>query len=120
MTLVPTRKTPAGQEYWDKVNKKTVLYPNGHKPEAVQTEGMVGQYSASGKVATLAKGEEVIVPSNKRDGLTAVELDVAELDIDGLREYAESKNVEIPGNMKKLETIRNHIIEELKGAADAQ
>lgn len=123
MTLVPTRKTPAGQEYWDKVNKKSVLYPHGSEPEDIQTEGMVGLYSTAGQLAdgikTALQSGEIIIPQNK-EGSTEGELTVAEMDIEQLRKHAEENGIEIPGNMKKLETIRQHIIEELNAAADAQ
>lgn len=119
MTLIPTRKTPAGQEYWDKVSKKTVLYPHHHIPESIQTDGMIGQYSTSGKTAPDEKNDKTVVPP-KNEGLTVVESTVDEMDIEQLRKHAEENGIEIPGNMKKLETIRQHIIEELNAAADAQ
>lgn len=116
MTLVPTRKTPAGQEYWDKVSKKTVFYPRGVISENIQTEGMVGQYSVSGKLPEFVKGMDLATTED----FTAIANPLEGMDIEQLRAYAEEKGVDIPGNMKKLETIRQHIIEELNATADAQ
>lgn len=110
MRFVPTRKTATGQEYWDKELKLVVHYLEGQSPpeELIQTEGMVGQYSVGGKIAEAIQVKKVPVVS------------IEEMDIDQLREHAEENGIEIPGNMKKLETIRQHIIEELNAVADAE
>lgn len=142
--LVPFRTTANGTEYWDKVNKKCVFYPNGTMPTEYvdQTDEMIGQYSASGKIAkpveTTTHVNEVIVTAEDAEALTDEanellddmsddkELDSIDLsddenedldlmDIDELRDYANEKGIAIPGNMKKAETIRAHIVVELNG-----
>lgn len=128
MTLVPMRKTSAGQEYWDKELKKVVFYPTGQSPddETIHTEGMVGQYAANGEVAKsievkLHLGEKIdSIEQQELSDKDIQEPTIDEMDIDGLRAYAEENSIDIPGNMKKLETIRQHIIEELNAVADSE
>lgn len=109
MTIyVKGRTTAAGTEYWNKDLKRTELFAPGTEPENVQTDGMVGKYSLSGKVADDEKNPPI--ETDPLDGM----------DAEQLREYAEENGIEVPGTMKKVETIRQHIVEELNAAADAQ
>lgn len=47
------------------------------------------------------------------------DINLNDMDVDQLLSFAEQNNIEVPGNMKKEETIRTHIAEQL-AAADAE
>ncbi|MCS1392988.1 Rho termination factor N-terminal domain-containing protein [Lysinibacillus boronitolerans] len=99
---VPIRTTANGTEYWDSEAKKTIFVPAGMRPAFEVTES---------PTTMLHKGETVkplVEPVFNLEGMTATQL----------REYAEENNIEVPGNLKKAETIREHIEEQL--AADAE
>lgn len=97
--LVPMRTTLNGTEYWDKKNKKAIFYPRGTEPAIadIQTEGMVGKWSASGKIA----------PTEQKQKNNIV-LDDA-TNIEQLRAFAKENNIELPANIKKEESIRKYI-----------
>ena len=107
---VPIRKTISGTEYWDTEAKRTLFVPNGKKPKFEVTKD---PESTIGGV-DLASGSDYTVVND-----TPVVSDPNELTTDELKTYAENSGIKIPGNMKKEETIRNYILEELAAAADA-
>lgn len=85
--LKQIRKTLTGQfEYWDTEKKLVVI--GG---------------------ADLAK--ETTEPID-----TETDINLDDMNVEQLLAFAEQNNIDVPGNMKKVETIRNHIAEEL--AAD--
>lgn len=108
---VLTRTTANGKEYWDNETKKVLFVPAGEKPSFEVTESpesmIVGIDLANGKDATVIDGQ-VAEPVFNLDGMTATQL----------REFAEENNIEVPGNLKKPDTIREYIEEQL--AADAE
>ncbi|AVK82444.1 hypothetical protein C3943_02220 [Lysinibacillus sp. B2A1] len=96
------RTTTNGTEYWDNEAKKILLVPAGEQPSFEVTES---------PTTMLHKGETVkplVEPVFNLEGMTATQL----------REFAEENNIEVPGNLKKPETIREYIEEQL--AADAE
>lgn len=99
---VPIRTTANGTEYWDNEVKKVLFVPAGDKPSFDVTES---------PTTMLHKGEIVKPleePLFNLDGMTTTQL----------REFAEENNIEVPGNLKKPETIREYIEEQL--AADTE
>ena len=103
--FVETRKTANGSEYWDAQNKKSVFVPIGQKPDFEVTENPKSMIYG----LDLAKGEdrtenhnEIVDNSNSLD----------DMEVDQLLAYAKENNIDVPGNMKKTETIREHIKEE--------
>lgn len=99
---VPIRTTANGTEYWDSEAKKVLFVPTGMRPAFEVTES---------PTTMLHKGETVkplVEPVFNLEGMTATEL----------REYAEENNIEVPGNLKKPDTIREYIEEQL--AADEE
>ena len=99
---IPIRKTSQGTEYWCNEDKRTVFLPTGVKPDFKVTEN---------PKSMLQKDD------SKTDDQTAVNLD--EMNVEQMLVYAKEKKVDVPGNMKKEETIRAHIIEQL-AAVDAE
>ncbi|MED4701624.1 hypothetical protein P9436_21535 [Lysinibacillus capsici] len=95
---VPIRTTANGTEYWDSEAKKVLFVPAGMMPSFEVTES---------PTTMLHKGETVKpltdAPLFNLDGMTATQL----------REYAEENNIEVPGNLKKPDTIREYIEEQL-------
>lgn len=108
------RRTVSGTEYWDTEAKKTLFVPTGEKPNfeiTVNPESMIGGVDlATGKDKTVVNGK-VVEPKTV--------INPKEMDIEQLISFGEENGIVVPGNMKKEDTIRNFIIEELNAAADA-
>ncbi|WAA10829.1 hypothetical protein [Fervidibacillus albus] len=64
----------------------------------------------------------VIGGSDLASNIINIESDISleELNANQLRSFAEQNGIDIPGNMKKEETIRSYIIEKLKTAVDSE
>lgn len=109
-----TRKTAMGTEYWDNVAKKVLYVPKGQKPNFEVTENpksmLMGVDLATGKDKTALNGEII-------DTETDINLD--DMGADELRSFADQNNIEVPGNIKKEETIRKYI-EEALTSSDAK
>ncbi|MEY2353289.1 hypothetical protein [Lysinibacillus capsici] len=108
---VPIRTTANGTEYWDSKDKRIRFVNVGDVPPFEVTENpesmIVGVDLANGKDSTVIDGQ-IVEPVFTLEGMNATEL----------REYAEENNIEVPGNLKKPETIREYIEEQL--AADEE
>lgn len=96
------RKTSNGNEYWDSEAKKILLVPAGEKPAFEVTESPTTMLHKGETVKPLAE------PVFNLDGMNATQL----------REFAEKNNIDVPGNLKKPDTIREYIEEQL--AVDAE
>lgn len=92
--IVETRKTAQGTEYWNNVAKKSLFVPAGEQPHFEVTNN---PKSMLGEADTNDQNE--------------INLDV--MDAGQLRSFAKQNNIEVPGNMKKEETIREYIAEQL-------
>jgi hypothetical protein len=95
---VEVRKSAQGTEYWDTKEKKVRFVPAGQEP-----------------------GFEVEKERKSKEGLKPVEVegkvtDLNSLNAEQLLAYAKDNDIEVPGNMKKEETIRNHIADQLTAA----
>jgi hypothetical protein len=95
---VKTRQTAQGIEYWDTKEKKVRLVPAGKEPG----------FEVTKDPKSMVKEEE------KRDTETDINLD--KMNAEQLLTFAKDNDIEVPGNMKKEETIRNHIAEQLNAA----
>jgi hypothetical protein len=108
---VEVRKSAQGAEYWNTKEKKIRFVPAGKKPGFEVTkdpESMVGGLDlATGKDVTTVDGVPV-------DNETEIDLD--SMNADQLKGFAKQNDIEVPGNMKKAETIRAHIKESLTAA----
>ncbi|MCS5501910.1 Rho termination factor N-terminal domain-containing protein [Lysinibacillus sp. A4] len=98
---VPIRTTANGTEYWDSEAKKVLFVPAGMRPSFEVTEKPESMLYVEVKPST-------DTPVFNLEGMTATQL----------REFAEENNIEVPGNLKKPETIRKYIEEQL--VADAE
>jgi hypothetical protein len=119
---VLTRSTAQGTEYWDAKEKKVLFVPAGEKPDfevTVNPESMVlGVDVAKGADQTVIQkkvGDKVLATKVIIDD---VEINLDEMDAEQLKDFASQNNIEVPGNMKREDTIRNHIVEELTSAAE--
>lgn len=102
--IVQTRITVTGTEYWDAENKKVIVVPRGHKPDFEVAENPSSMIYG----LDLAKGEDTTVINNK---IVDTVDNLEEMDAEQLLAYAKENNIEVPGNMKKADTIRDHIKE---------
>ncbi|HDR4614611.1 TPA: hypothetical protein QCQ90_002170 [Bacillus cereus] len=101
--ITEIRKTISGAEYWDNEKKKTLFVPTGEEPGfevTVNPESMIRKH-ADNKVV----GVEVI------DTKTEINLD--NMNAEQLLSFAKDNAIEVPAKLKKEETIRNHIVEQL-------
>ncbi|HDX9533051.1 TPA: hypothetical protein ROX87_002451 [Bacillus thuringiensis] len=101
--ITKIRKTISGTEYWDNEKKKSLFVPTGEEPGfevTVNPESMIIKH-ADNKVV----GVEVI------DIDTEINLD--DMNAGELLSFAKENDIEVPGKLKKEETIRNHIVEQL-------
>lgn len=86
---IKTRTTAQGTEYWDTEKKLVRFVPAGEKPDfEVQEE------------------TEDKEPDN--------DINLDDMDKEQLLAFAEENEIDIPGNISKEETIRNHIAETLE------
>lgn len=98
---VPIRTTANGTEYWDSEAKKVLFVPAGMRPSFEVTEKPESMLYVETKPL-------INTPVFNLEGMTATQL----------REYAEENNIEVPGNLKKVDAIREYIEEQL--AADTE
>lgn len=104
------RKTLTGNEYWDTEEKKTLFVPIGKDPDfevTVNPTSMIGEatHETGTKVAEALK--------SVGDGI-----DLDDLDTEQLLAIAEQSGIDVPGNMKKEDTIRNYINDALTATDD--
>lgn len=111
--IVETRKTAQGTEYWDSKEKRSLFVPTGNKPSfevATNYDSLVikseGNKTIDVKVNTKSKGTR-----DQGDGTN-----LEDMTIQQLKDFAKEIDVDVPGNMKKEETIRSHIAEQLTAA----
>lgn len=101
--ITEIRKTISGTEYWDNEKKKSLFVPTGEEPGfevTVNPESMIIKH-ADNKVV----GVEVID--------TDTELNLDDMNTEELLSFAKDNNIDVPAKLKKEETIRNHIVEQL-------
>ncbi|PAW40204.1 hypothetical protein CKQ70_10980 [Bacillus toyonensis] len=101
--ITEIRKTISGTEYWDNEKKKSLFVPTGEVPDfevTVNPESMIIKH-ADNKVV----GVEVID--------TDTELNLDDMNAEELLSFAKENDIEVPSKLKKEETIRNHIVEQL-------
>lgn len=101
------RSTTNGNEYWDNIAKKTIFVPAGVEPPFEVTE------NPETMIADKVVVSKVIVPLDLNPNLES-------MNNEQLRAFAEQNNIELPANIKKDESIRKFITNQLAKAADAQ
>ncbi|UPJ16066.1 hypothetical protein MYW48_25835 [Bacillus cereus] len=101
--ITEIRKTISGTEYWDNKEKRSLFVPTGEEPGfevTVNPESMIIKH-ADNKVV----GVEVID--------TDTEINLNDMNAEELLSFAKENDIEVPGKLKKEETIRNYIVEQL-------
>jgi hypothetical protein len=91
---VEMRKTAQGTEYWDTKEKKIRFVPAGKEPD----------FEVTMEPKSMLKEE-------KQDNETDINLD--KMNAEQLLAFAKQNDIDVPGNMKREETIRNHVAEHL-------
>ncbi|EOO41247.1 phage protein [Bacillus cereus VD133] len=87
--IVETRRTVSGTEYWDTTKKRSLFVPTSEEPGfevTVNPESMIAKFA-----------------DDKVIDVKVIELD--DMTVKELRDYAASINVEIPADVKKKEDI---------------
>lgn len=97
---VPIRITANGTEYWCSESKKTLFVPASVEPSFEVTED---------PTSMLHKGETI-------KPLVETTFDLDEMNDEQLREFAEQNNIELPANIKKEDSIRKFIANQLSTA----
>ncbi|PGX09279.1 hypothetical protein [Bacillus sp. AFS033286] len=98
--IFEVRKTISGTEYWDSTKQKSLFVPNGEEPEfEVSGTLSAGLHEAADLIADMAISKD--------------EINLDDMNAEELLAFAKDNDIDVPGNMKKEETIRNHIVEQL-------
>lgn len=100
--IVETRKTISGTEYWDTKSKKVLVVPRGQEPPFEVVD------NPKSKIYI----QEGLNPSVGIVDETNINLE--DMNAEQLLSFAKQVNIDVPGNMKKEDTIRKHIEEALK------
>ncbi|GAB6470107.1 Rho termination factor N-terminal domain-containing protein [Bacillus cereus] len=101
--ITEIRKTISGTEYWDSKEKKSLFVPTGEEPGfevTVNPESMLIKH-ADNKIVDV----EVID--------TKTENDLNDMNAEQLLSFAKGNGIDVPAKLKKEETIRNYIVEQL-------
>jgi hypothetical protein len=94
---VETRKTAQGTEYWDTKEKRIRFVPAGQEPDFDVVENP----------KSMVKEEDPEFKTVNADDM------LDNMNTEQLLDYAKVNDIDVPGNMKKEETIRAHIKESL-------
>ncbi|MED2798135.1 hypothetical protein [Bacillus thuringiensis] len=100
---VEIRKIISGTEYWDNEEKRSLFVPTGEEPGfevTVNPESMLIKH-ADNKIVDV----EII------DTKTEINLD--DMNAEQLLSFAKDNGIDVPAKLKKEETIRNYIVEQL-------
>jgi hypothetical protein len=104
---VGMRKTAQGIEYWDTEGKKIHLVLEGQSLGVEVTKNPKSMLVVDDK--KVAGAVEKKIDGTKEELLKYL----VRLNVEQLLAYAKDNDIDVPGNMKKEETIRNHIVEKL-------
>ncbi|USK91506.1 hypothetical protein [Rossellomorea marisflavi] len=104
---VEVRNTAQGTEYWDTKEKKIRFVSVGKEPDFEVTKDPKSMLVADGKL--IAEAVKKKIGGTKEEFLRYLET----MNAEQLLAFAKDNDIEIPGNMKKEETVRNHIAEKL-------
>ncbi|MED3792112.1 hypothetical protein P4571_06645 [Niallia alba] len=104
--IVKTRTTISGTEYWDAKNKKVLFVPKGKEP----------RFEVTKNPKSMINKQEGLNPSVGIVDETNINLE--DMNAEQLLSFAKQINIEVPGNIKKEDTIRKHIGEVLAANDD--
>lgn len=114
-----TRDTATGKEYWDTKEKRSIFVPVGKQPDFYVTAEPVSMIGG----IDLATGKDMTAVTNTDTDETGTPDSGSDFNIDGMNveqllALAEQSGIDVPGTMKKEETIRNFINNALTDAVD--
>lgn len=92
---VLVRKTLTGTEYWDTKAKKTLFVPTGVKPDFEVTDN---------PDSMIGNEPEITNTREPGDGIN-----LEDMNAEQLLAFAEQTGIDVPGTVKKEETIRKYI-----------
>lgn len=101
--ITEIRKTISGTEYWDNEQKKSLFVPTGEEPGFEVTK------NPKSMIAKFA--DDKIVDVEVIDTKSEINLD--DMNAEQLLSFAKGNGIDVPGKLKKEETIRNYIVEQL-------
>ncbi|HGH7183459.1 hypothetical protein [Bacillus cereus] len=104
--ITEIRKTISGTEYWDNEKKKSLFVPSGEEPGfevTVNPETMIGGID-------FAKGKDFSAIDGK---VVGYEINLDDMNVEALLSFAKDNRIDVPGKLKKEESIRNYIVEQL-------
>ncbi|MED2983875.1 hypothetical protein P4311_21030 [Bacillus thuringiensis] len=109
--ITETRKTISGTEYWDNKEKRSLFVPTGEEPEfevTVNPESMIGGIDfASGKDFSAIDGK-----------VLDYEINLDDMNAEEILSFAKENDIDVPAKLKKVETIRNYIVEHLTNGSE--
>ncbi|MDT3494718.1 Rho termination factor N-terminal domain-containing protein [Bacillus toyonensis] len=104
--ITEIRKTISGTEYWDNEKKRSLFVPTGEEPGFEVTENpgsmILGVDWSSGTDFTAVDGK-----------VLDYEINLDDMNAEELLSFAKENDIEVPAKLKKEETIRNHIVEQV-------
>jgi hypothetical protein len=92
---IKVRETAQGTEYWDTKEKRIRFVPAGKNPGFEVTKNPKSMTKDDGPDFKVVKTNDMLEKMNTEQ----------------LIDYAKVNDIDVPGNMKKEETIRAHIME---------
>jgi len=98
---VLVRRTLTGSEYWCTKEKRILFVPKGETPKFKVTDN-----PKSMVVSVEEQTDETEVQADET-------INLEEMNATELLAFAKNEGINVPGNMKKEETIRNHIAEQM-------
>lgn len=92
------RKTLTGSEYWCTKEKRVLFVPKGETPK----------FKVTGNTKLMVGNVE-----EQTDETTEETINLKEMNATELLAFAKNEGINVPGNMKKEETIRRYIAEQM-------
>lgn len=107
---VEIRKTAVGTEYWDTEEKRVRFVPVDEKPDFEVTENPKTMLE-KGKGIRIGKEIEEGMGHDVSDSVDDEATNLDSMNATQLLAYARDNVIDVPGNMKKADTIRKHIVD---------
>lgn len=103
------RQTISGCEYWCSKTKKIIFVPKGK-----ELQDVVGVDLGTGKDMTVTTELDTEQETEQSDDV----IDLETMELEQLLTFAKDNNINVPGNMKKEETIRKFVTENYNTVSD--
>lgn len=100
--ITEIRKTISGTEYWDSKEKRSIFVPTG-KTLAIDPVKEIMNLDL----------DKLPLGINRLKDSDAIEIKLDDMNAEELHSFAKDNGIDVPAKLKKEETIRNHIVEQL-------